>query len=92
MIKMSKEELVGKLNLIYVGNKDALDEMIGYYDGLKMVIEQLKEDNKKQKTIIRQVVKEIERFSYCKQTDTYDSLGGSFIRNMHVILKGDENE
>lgn len=39
MIKMSKEELVGKLNLIYVGNKDALDEMIGYYDGLKMVIE-----------------------------------------------------
>lgn len=92
MIKMSKEELVGKLNLIYVGNKDALDEMIGYYDGLKMVIEQLKKDNKKQKTIIQQVVKEIERFSYCKQTDTYDSLGDSFIRNMHVILKGDENE
>lgn len=92
MIKMSKEELVGKLNLIYVGNKDALDEMIGYYDGLKMVIEQLKKDNKKQKTIIQQVVKEIERFSYCKQTDTYDSLGCSFIRNMHVILKDDENE
>lgn len=69
MIKMSKEELVGKLNLIYVGNKDALDEMIGYYDGLKMVIEQLKEDNEKQKTIIQQVVKEIERFSYCNELE-----------------------
>lgn len=89
---MSKEELVRKLNLIYAGNKDALTEMIGYYDGLKKVIEQLKEDDKRQKIIIRQVVKEIEKFSYCKQTDTYDPLGGSFIRNMHVILKGDLNE
>ncbi len=89
---MSREELIGKLNLIYVGNKDALDEMIDYYDELKMVIEQLKEDDKRQKTIIRQVLKKIEKFSYCKQTDTYNPLGGSFIRDIHGCLNSGENE
>ena len=41
---MNKEELIGKLQMIYVGDKNALDELIGYYDGLKQGIEELKAD------------------------------------------------
>lgn len=31
---MSKEELIGKLQMVYVGDKNALNEMIDYYDEL----------------------------------------------------------
>ena len=44
---MIKEELIGKLQMIYVGDRNALNEMIGYYDGLKEVIEELKQENEK---------------------------------------------
>ena len=44
---MNKEELIGKLQMIYVGDRNALNEMIGYYDGLKEVIEELQQENEK---------------------------------------------
>ena len=44
---MNKEELIGKLQMVYVGDKNALNELIGYYDGLKQVIEELQQENKK---------------------------------------------
>ena len=44
---MNKEELIGKLQMVYVGDRNALNEMIGYYDGLKEVIEELKQENEK---------------------------------------------
>lgn len=44
---MNKEELIGKLQMVYVGDINALNEMIGYYDGLKEVIEELKQENEK---------------------------------------------
>ena len=31
---MNKEELIGKLQMVYVGDKNALNEMIDYYDEL----------------------------------------------------------
>ena len=43
---MSKEELIGKLQTVYVGDINALNEMIGYYDGLKQGIEELQQENK----------------------------------------------
>lgn len=46
---MNKEELIGKLQMVYVGDINALNEMIGYYDGLKEVIEELKQENEKNK-------------------------------------------
>lgn len=46
---MDKEELIGKLQMIYVGDRNALNEMIGYYDGLKEGIEELKQENEKNK-------------------------------------------
>ena len=42
---MNREELIGKLQLVYVGDKNALNELIGYYDGLKDVIKILQQEN-----------------------------------------------
>ena len=39
---MDKKELIGKLQMVYVGDRNVLNELIGYYDGLKQVIEELK--------------------------------------------------
>ena len=49
---MNKEELIGKLQMVYVGDKNALNELIGYYDGLKQGIEELQQENKKYKEVI----------------------------------------
>lgn len=49
---MNKEELIGKLQMVYVGDKNALNELIGYYDGLKEVVELLKKENQKYKEVI----------------------------------------
>ena len=46
---MNKEELIGKLQMVYVGNRNALNELIGYYDGLKQGIEELQQENQKLK-------------------------------------------
>ena len=46
---MNKEELIGKLQMVYVGDKNALDELIGYYDGLKQVIEELQQEKQQLK-------------------------------------------
>ena len=43
---MNKEELIGKLQMVYVGDKNALNELIGYCDGLKEVIEIVQQENK----------------------------------------------
>ena len=49
---MNKEELIGKLQMVYVVDKNALNELIGYYDGLKQGIEELQQENKKYKEVI----------------------------------------
>ena len=46
---MNKEELIGKLQMVYVGDKNALNELIGYYDGLKEVIGMVQQENQKLK-------------------------------------------
>ena len=49
---MNKEELIGKLHMIYAGDRNALEEMVGYYDGLKEVVELLKKESQKYKEAI----------------------------------------
>lgn len=44
---MNKEELIGKLQMVYVGDTNALNELIGYYDGLKQENQKLKEQLEK---------------------------------------------
>ena len=53
---MNKEELIGKLQKVYVGDKNALNELIGYYDGLKEVVELLKKENQKYKEVIDKAI------------------------------------
>ena len=51
---MNKEELIGKLQMVYVGDTNALNELIGYYDGLKQEIRRLQEENKQLKEQLQQ--------------------------------------
>ena len=46
---MSKEELIGKLQMVYVGDKNALNEMIDYYDELFDEMESWREEVKELK-------------------------------------------
>ena len=65
---MNKEELIGKLQLVYVGDKNALNELIGYYDGLKQGIEELQQENKKYKEVIDKAIKKINDYKiYCEK-------------------------
>ena len=52
---MNKEELIGKLQMVYIGDRNALNELIGYYDGLKQGIEELQQENKKYKEVIEKL-------------------------------------
>ena len=60
---MNKEELIGKLQMVYVGDKNALNELIGYYDGLKEVVELLKKENQKYKEVIDKIDKYINDYN-----------------------------
>ena len=46
---MNKEELIGKLQMVYAGDRNALNELIGYYDGLKQGIDELQQEDKQLK-------------------------------------------
>ena len=52
---MNKEELIGKLQMVYLGDINALNELIGYYDGLKQGIEIVQQENRKLKEVIDKI-------------------------------------
>ena len=54
---VNREELIGKLQMVYVGDKNALNELIGYYDGLKDVIKILQQENARLKDNWKQLEK-----------------------------------
>ena len=61
---MNKGELIGKLQMVYVGDKNALNELIGYYDGLKQGIEELQQENKKYKEVIDKAIEYMKDFIF----------------------------
>ena len=63
---MNKEELIGKLQMVYVGDKNALNELIGYCDGLKEVIEIVQQENKKYKEVIDKAIEHINKYESIK--------------------------
>ena len=63
---MNKEELIGKLQMVYVGDINALNELIGYYDGLKEVVELLKKENQKYKEVIDKINNYIDNYDIFK--------------------------
>ena len=46
--------------MVYVGDRNALNELIGYYDGLKQGIEELQQQNQKYKEAIDKIQKHCE--------------------------------
>ena len=71
---MNREELIGKLQMVYVGDKNALNELIGYYDGLKDVIEILQQENARLKDKLNEIKKVIDGYmpnehAMCKAFD-----------------------
>ncbi len=83
---MNKEELIGKLQMVYVGDKNALNELIGYYDGLKQGIEELQQENKKYKEVIDKMNKLLQQEQDAMTTKFhYDIVG--LINALLDILK-----
>ena len=60
---MNKEELIGKLQMVYVGDKNALNELICYYAMLKEAVELLKKENQKYKEVIDKAIEYIEKLN-----------------------------
>ena len=60
---MNKGELIGKLQMVYVGDTNALNELIGYYDGLKQGIDELQQENQKYKEVIDKAIEYIEKLN-----------------------------
>ena len=91
---MNKEEIIGKLQMVYVGDKNALNELIGYYDGLKQGIEELQQENQKYKEVIDKAINDIDLvIELIKQQPTEDD---SWILDrlnaFNIILKGVDND
>ena len=60
---MNKEELIGKLQMVYVGDKNALNELICYYTILKRGIDELQQQNQKYKEVIDKAIKHVSSLS-----------------------------
>lgn len=93
---MNKEELIGKLQMVYVGDRNALNELIGCYDGLKQGIEELQQENKQLKdnwNELKEWLKEYEEGTYglgSYETGLSDGLG-DVIKKMQEI-QGSDNK
>ena len=83
---MTKEELIGKLEMVYVGDRNALNELIGYYDGLKEIVELLKKENQKHKEVIDKAIELLNNHTILLPTEYSDEVA-NFKRNLRNILK-----
>ena len=63
---MNKGELIGKLQMVYVGDTNALNELIGYYDGLKQGSEELQQENQKYKEVIEKAIEWVRDWTHGK--------------------------
>ena len=90
---MNKEELIGKLQMVYVGDRNALNELIGYYDGLKEVIEIVQQENQKYKEVIDKAIKCIDYSTkYRNSADIYQfvDIESEILEPLKFILELDE--
>ena len=87
---MNKEELICKLQMVYVGDKNALNEMAGYYDGLKQGNEFLKQENKQLKEVINKAIEYINKCTTDENGDIGINLFAYEVTNLLDILKGEK--
>ena len=88
---MNKEELIGKLQMVYVGDRNALNELIGYYDGLKEVIEIVQQENKKYKEVIEKVSSQIKlygKYNGEKCTRGFSVMTADFNKLLDILKEG----
>ena len=78
---MNKQELIGKLQMVYIGDKNALNEMVGYYDGLKESIEHLKQENKKQKKYLMKYITIVNQELMCVKVYSQMTNGNAVLLN-----------
>ena len=69
---MNKEELIGKLQMVYVGDRNALNEMITYYETLKQENEQLQNNWNELKKWIRDYLKLFDNPDYFEEQSIED--------------------
>ena len=72
---MNREELIGKLQMVYVGDKNALNELIGYYDGLKDVIKILQQENARLKDKIEKIIEYVNHYETIRGYYEYEECG-----------------
>lgn len=89
---MNKEELIGKLQMVYVGDTNALNELIGYYDGLKQGIDELQQENQELKKQLEEWerllinAKEMLDLQGCDGNYNYDSYMLGLYNGMEYII------
>ena len=87
---MNKEELIGKLQMVYVGDKNALNELICYYDGLKQVTEELQQENKQLKEELKYTVPIVEHNKIVskklKENQKYKEVIDKAINDLNIII------
>lgn len=73
---MNKNEFIGKLELLYVGDRDALEELITCYDELQQSIEDLESENYKLNEKLESLQQDVEenykRIPVNEQYEIYD--------------------
>ena len=73
---MNRSELVSKLELLYVGDRNALEELITCYDELQQSVENLKSENYKLNEKLESLQQDVEenykRIPVNEQYEIYD--------------------
>lgn len=73
---MNRSELLSKLELLYVGDRNALEELITYYDELQQNIENLENENYKLNEKLELLQQDVEenykRIPVNEQYEIYD--------------------
>lgn len=87
---MNKEKLIGKLQMVYARDINALNELIGYYDGLKEVIEIVQQENQKYKEIVDKAIYHLDFFISDTNLSKYDTL--KILMHTKKILKKVDKE
>lgn len=71
---MNKEELIGKLQMCYFGDRNALNELVGYYDGLKQGIEQLQHELEQERNIRKEATEYCNTYTRLSAKDLLEIL------------------
>ena len=85
---MNKEELIGKLQMVYVGDRNALNELICYYTILKRGIDELQQQNQKYKEVIDKAIELLGNYKhYSIPDEKQNSYNEDLVNNAFDILK-----